>query len=273
MNYGSRNTRVISFSSGKGGVGKTSLVTNLGTLWSRRSRRTLLIDGDWSLGKLGISLGVKPRWTIEKVLSGEISLAEAIVPVESNLFLLASPSGLVGFEELGELERNHLFFELEGLHDQFDFILFDHSSGMQNSVTTFAAAAHQHVVVTTSEPTSYTDAYAIMKVLSQRYSVREFSLIVTMSHDLRESEKIISRFMDITRDQLEVKLKLLDIFAWEPRLSESVRKQKPFIELYPSDGFTGRLSEICDLLEASPISLNSGLRFFYQSFSQRAANG
>lgn len=272
MNYESRNARVISFSSGKGGVGKTSFVTNLGSLWSRKNRRTLLIDGDWSLGKLGISLGVKPRWTVEKVLSGDISLSEAITQVENNLFLLASPSGLVGFEELAEPERNHLFFELEGLHDQFDIILFDHSSGMQNSVTTFAAAAHQHVIVTTSEPTSYTDAYAIMKVLSQRYSVRDFNLIVTMSHDLRESEKIISKFMDITRDQLEVKLKLLKIFCWEPRLSESVRKQKPFTQLYPGDEFTHRLSEICDSLETSPLSLNSGLRFFYQSFAQRVAH-
>jgi len=273
MNYESRANKVISFSSGKGGVGKTSLVSNLGALWSKNGRRTLLIDGDWSLGKLGITLGIKPRWTVEKVLSGTISLSQAIEEVAPNLFLLASPSGLLGFEELGETGRNQLYFELENLHDQYDVILFDHSSGLQNSVTTFAAAAHQHVIVTTSEPTSYTDAYAIMKILSQRFSVREFWLIVTMSQDQGESGKIISKFMDITRNQLDVKLKLLDIFPWEPRVSESIRKQKAFTQLFPQDEFTQKLSQICVRLDESPLTLNTGLRFFYQSSLQRSANG
>jgi len=263
MNEMSQGTRVLSFSSGKGGVGKTSLVTNLGSLWAARGKKTLLLDGDWSLGKLGIAMGVKPRWTVNEVLEGKISLLEAIEKVGQNLYLLASPSGLMGFEELDETARNQLFFELEQLRDQFDLVLLDHSSGLHHSVTTFAAAAHQHVIVTAPEPTSYTDAYAIMKVLSQKYSVREYWLIVTMSHNQPESGKIIDRFMDITRSQLDVRVKLLDIFPWEPRLSEAIRKQRPFIDLFPQDNFTQRLGEICNKLDDFPIRQSHGLRFFY----------
>jgi flagellar biosynthesis protein FlhG len=258
-------TRVLSFSSGKGGVGKTSLVANLGSIWAKAGKKTLLIDGDWSLGKLGIAMGVRPRWTVEKVLSGEIDLAAAVQEVGDNLYLLASPSGVLGFEELDEQTRNQLFFEIEGLRNRFDLILFDHSSGLHSGVTPFAAASHQQVIVTTSEPTSYTDAYAIMKILSQKYSIREFWLMVTMSHSQSESDKIIERFMDVVRSQLEVRIRLLDIFPWEPRLSEALRKQKPFVDIYPGDSFTQKLGEICRKLERSPLTLNHGLRFFYGS--------
>lgn len=264
-------TRVLSFSSGKGGVGKTSIVANLGCIWASQEKKTLLIDGDWSLGKLGIALGVKPKWTIEKVLNGQISLMEAIEKIGENLFLLASPSGVMGFEELDEVCRNQLFFEIENLQDKFDYVLLDHSSGLHSSVTAFAAAAHQHIVVTTCEPTSYTDAYAIMKILSQRYSVREFSLVVTMSHNSLESAQIIERFMDIVRSQLEVNVKLLDIFPWESKLSEAIRKQKPFIQLYPADQFTNRLTQICRKLDKCPNRISHGLRFFYSSTIGRNA--
>ncbi len=80
-------TKVISFSSGKGGVGKTAMVANLGHLWARQEKRVLLVDGDWSLGKLGLALGVQPRWTIEQVLKGEISLKSAVHPINENLSL------------------------------------------------------------------------------------------------------------------------------------------------------------------------------------------
>lgn len=271
MNVSRQGTRVISFSSGKGGVGKTSLVANLGSLWARQEKRTLLIDGDWTLGKLGIAMGVRPKWTIEQVLTGQIELKEAIEPLSEHLFLLASPSGIIGFEELDEKCRNQLFFEIESLQDQFDLILIDHSSGLHSSVTAFAAAAHQHVIVTTSEPTSYTDAYAIMKILSQRYSVRDFSLVVTMSHNTGESNQIMDRFLDIARSQLEVNIKLLDIFPWEPKLGEAIRRQKPFIELFPSENFTRKLSEICRKLEKGSSKLNHGLRFFYSSLIEKSA--
>jgi len=204
-------TKVISFSSGKGGVGKTSVVVNLGCLFASQGKKTLLIDGDWSLGKLSIMLGVQPRWTVEKALRGEITLEETVQPVQKNLSLLASPTGLLGFEEMSETERNQLYFEIESLSDQFDLILFDHGSGVSWGVTQFAAASHQNVIVTTCEPTSYTDAYAIMKILSRRFAVREFSLLVTMSPDHAETARVIERFREMATSHLQIRLSLLDV--------------------------------------------------------------
>lgn len=261
-----KSTKVISFSSGKGGVGKTTVVANLGRLWAARGRKTLLIDGDWSLGKLGITLGVRPEWTIDQVLAGEAHLTEAIQKVSENLFLLASPSGVVGFEELGDAARKQLFYELDQLRGEYDVILFDHGSGMHWGVLQFAAAAHGHVVVTTPEPTSYTDAYAIMKVLSRRFAIRDFQILVTQSHQKTETEKIISRFSDVCRSHLDVRLQILDILPWDARVAESIRRQKLFVDRYPdaelTDALKGALSTLDAGMSRAP-QRSAGLSFFF----------
>lgn len=254
--------KVISFSSGKGGVGKTTLVANLGSLYASQGRRVLLIDGDWTLGKLTIALGVRPKWTVEQVLSGEISMTEAIHPVRENLSVLASPTGVVGLEELDEARRNQLFFEIEGLGDNYDLVLIDHSSGINWGVLQFAAAAHKQVIVTTPEPTAYTDAYAIIKLLRKRFSIRDFSLLVTFSDNRAETAGILDRFTDVVYGNLDVRLRLLDILPWEPRLAECIRRQQPFVERFPSAPLTARLKQVCGSLDRAPVAETHGLRFW-----------
>lgn len=254
--------RVVSFSSGKGGVGKTSLVANMGRLLSKNGEKVLLVDGDWTLGKLRITLGVKTDWTIEQVLKGEMELTKAIARVSENLYLLASPNGSLGFNELTQNQRTQLFFEMEGLEGQFDWILLDHSSGIGQDVLHFAAAAHEHLILTTSEPTSYTDAYAIMKVLSQRFSVKEFKLVVTMSHNLVESWGIIDRFSDVARSKLGVKIKVVDVLDFDPRVSECLRNGDLFVNKYPESILAQKLEKVIYSLCKGSEKQN-GLRFFY----------
>jgi flagellar biosynthesis protein FlhG len=255
--------KVISYSSGKGGVGKTSLVANSGILWAEEGKKVLIVDGDWSLGKMALTLGVKPQWAIHDVLEGKATLKEAIQRVTRNLSLLASPSGVMGFEELTESQRNQLFYELDALQEDYDLILIDHSSGVHWGVIQFAAAAHSHVIVTTAEPTSYMDAYAIMKILSQRFKIRQFQLIVTMSQSMVETQRIIERFIDITQSHLEVSVREVGHFPFEPKLAESLRQQKPIANLYPDSLFIRQLSKVCKTLEKFPTEKGSGLKFYY----------
>ncbi len=254
--------KVVSFSSGKGGVGKTSLVANMGALLARSGKRVLLIDGDWSLGKLKLTLGVKTTWTLDQVLKGEVELKDAISKVSENLYLLASPNGVLGFEELTEIERNQLFFEIEGLEDEYDFVFLDHSSGIGLDVLHFAAAAHEHLILTTSEPTSYTDAYAIMKLLSKRFAVRNFKLMVTMSHNLPESWGIIERFAEVARTKLDVRVKIVDVLDFDPRVSESIRAAKLFVNQFPESVLSRKLEKAVLSLEPE-ARRQHGLNFFF----------
>lgn len=255
--------KVISFSSGKGGVGKTSFVANMGVLWAQQGKKVLVVDGDWSLGKMALTLGVKPQWMINDVLEGKIGLREAVQGVTSHLSLLSSPSGVMGFEELSESQRNQLYYELDALKDDYDLVLIDHSSGVNWGVIQFAAAAHQHVIVTTAEPTSYMDAYAIIKILSQRFKVRNFQLVVTMSQELSETTRIIERFVDITQSHLDVRVLEVGHFSYEPKLAEALRTQKPFVTLFPELAFTQQLVGVCRTLDRLPCERGNGLKFFY----------
>ncbi len=259
-------TRVVSFSSGKGGVGKTTLASNMGKVWARSGRRTLIIDGDWSLGKLGLAYGLRPQWTIQTVLEGERPLSDVVIRVEDGLDLLASPSGVMGFEELTELQRNQLFFELDALGNKsYDRILIDHSSGIHWGVLQFAAAAHQHVIVTTPEPTSYMDAYAIMKLLSKRFAIREFWLIGALCTRMRDAERILGKFLDTARGQLNVRVHMLGLIPWDSRLITSTQTQKIFVDLFPVDAITERFEQIRATLDRSEPSRFHGMQYFFDT--------
>lgn len=253
-------TRVISFSSGKGGVGKTSLVANLGALSAQSGKKTLLIDGDWSLGKLGIVLGTRPTTTLEKVLGGEVPMEQVIHSVRPNLDLIASPSGVDGLEELTEAMRNHLFFELERVVSSYDMVLLDHSSGIHWSVLEFVAACHRPVIVTTPEPTSYTDAYAIMKLLSKRFHVRHFDLVVSQCDSRSGATAIVNRFIEVVRSHLEVRVRLLDIIPRDTKVSDAIQAQQLFVDRYPTHGIRRQLEQILSRLEQTPIEIASRMQ-------------
>jgi flagellar biosynthesis protein FlhG len=259
------SSRVISFASGKGGVGKTALVSNLGHLWANEGKRTLLVDADWSLGKLSIAMGAKPKWTLENVLSGELSLEGAITELKPNLSLLASPSGVLGLEELSPDQRKLLFYELDALGSLYDFILLDHSSGISLGVLEFAAASHQHVIVTTPEPTSYTDAYAIMKILSKRYGINEFWLLITMSRNASDTQSVVARFSNLVQQNLEVKVNFLGAMPWDAEWTESIRKQTPLVEWNAASGSVRHLQDVRKSLANSEPKWDHGLKFFYES--------
>lgn len=257
-------TRVISFSSGKGGVGKTTLVANLGTCYARQGKRTLLMDGDWALGKLGITLGVRPQWTIQSVLREGMSIEKAVHRLDDSLHLMSSPSGLIGFEELSESERNHLYFEIEALCGSYDLILFDHASGLNWNVLQFAAAAHHQVIVTTPEPTAMTDAYAIMKILSKRFRVEEFLLVVTMAAQGENTKTVIGNFIEHACRQLQIQVSLVEVFSFDSQFGEAVRRQKPFLDLFPQSVAAEKFRKLGEKLERKALVYSSGLEFFYQ---------
>lgn len=253
-------------------MGKTTLVANLGSLWAKEGKKTLLIDGDWTLGKLSIAIGVRPKWTVEQVISGEIPLHMAVQKVNDNLFLLASPSGVIGLEQLDGTQRNQLYFDIESLGSEYDLVVFDHASGVDWDVLQFAAAAHQHVIVTTTEPTSYMDAYAIMKILSKRFGIRDFALVVTMSARGSETDQVLGRFTDFVREQLLIRLDLLDVFPWEPALAEAIRRQRPYVGLFPDSNLTSRFGRLCQKIEGAAVHPSGGLRFFHhQNFGYHSS--
>lgn len=226
--------RVISITSGKGGVGKTSITANLAEAFQKMDKRVLVLDADLGLANMDIMLGLNPRYTINHVLRGEKSLDDVIITTPSGFGLLPASSGIQELTELDESQRIFLLNELDTLHDKFDVILIDTGAGISSNVMYFNFAAMERLVVVTNEPTSLTDAYALIKVLSNKYHQKRFKVLVNSARNDDEADRIF-RSLSVVADKY-LDSPSLDYLGWIPYdklLPRSVRKQKMVLKTNP----------------------------------------
>ena len=158
--------RVISVTSGKGGVGKTNVVTNLAMALASAGQKVLVWDADLGLANIDVLLGLKPEFNIQHLLNGEKSLREILVEGPGGFKIMPASSGIQELSHLGEGQKVRLLSELDEYDDDLDYLLIDTGAGISSNVMYFNMAAQERIVVVTPEPTSITDAYALIKVMS-----------------------------------------------------------------------------------------------------------
>lgn len=232
-NIGNR-LRVISVTSGKGGVGKTSIVANLAEAFSRMGKRVLILDADLGLANMDIMLGLNPRYTISHVLSGEKSLEDVIVTTSSGFKLLPAASGIQELTELNDSQRLFLLNELDALNDDFDIILIDTGAGISANVMYFNYAAMERMVVITNEPTSLTDAYALIKILMSKHNQKRFKVLINAAQNHEEADRIF-KSLSLVADRY-LASPSLDYLGWIPydrMLPKAIRRQKPLLMTNP----------------------------------------
>jgi flagellar biosynthesis protein FlhG len=228
-----RGVRVISVTSGKGGVGKSNVVANLAIAMSQQGKRVLLIDADLGVGNIDVLLGLSPHYTLNHVLSGEKRLKEIIVNGPAGIKLVPAGSGVQEYTSLGYLERMRILEELDQLEEEFDIVIIDTEGGISENVTYFNTAAQEIVVVVSPEPTSITDVYALIKLLATRYEERRFKVLVNMVRESREALDVFARLSHVTSRFLDISLDYLGCVLWDDRLVESVKRQRAVIDLFP----------------------------------------
>lgn len=226
--------RVISVTSGKGGVGKTNIVANLAEAIQDMKKRVLILDADLGLANMDIMLGLNPRYTINHVLRGEKSLEDVIITAPGGFKLLPAASGIQELTDLDKTQRLFLLNELDALHDLFDVILIDTGAGISANVMYFNFAAMERVVIVTNEPTSLTDAYALIKVLTNKYHQKRFKVLVNSARNDMEANQIF-KSLSIVADRYLGSLSL-DYLGWIPYdklIPKAIRKQKTVLKLHP----------------------------------------
>jgi len=228
-----RGVRVISVTSGKGGVGKSNVVANLAIALSQLGQRVLLIDADLGVGNIDVLLGLSPHYTLNNVLSGEKRLKDIIVTGPAGIKLVPAGSGVQEYTSLGIHERIRLLDELDQLEEEFDVVIIDTEAGISENVTYFNTAAQEIVVVVSPEPTSITDVYALIKLLATRYDERRFKVLVNMVRDSRDALEVFARLSHVTSRFLDISLDYLGCVLWDERLVESVKRQRAVIDLFP----------------------------------------
>lgn len=264
-----RRIRVISVTSGKGGVGKTSVVANLALALSRLDMRVLVLDADLGLANLDVMLGLNPRYTIDHLLKGEKALDEILISGPGGFKILPAASGIPELTELDNSQRLLLLDELDSLKKRFDILLIDTGAGISSNVMYFNYAAMEKVVVVTNEPTSLTDAYALIKILTSRYKQKRFKVLVNAARNGEEAGKIY-RHLSLVVDQF-LGSPSLDYMGWIPfdrQMPVSVRKQKPVLECFPDAPASLRFLELARTLMNSCVEqdLEGDIRFFRRSF-------
>ncbi len=263
----SSSPRVLSFSSGKGGVGKTNVVTNTALALRKMGYRSMILDADMGLANVDVILGLAPKYNIKHVLSGEKDLNEIILQGPRGVMILPASSGIPELAHLNEAEKLLLLAEMEELADSVDVLLIDTSAGISDTVLYFNMAAQERVIVVTPEPTSITDAYALMKVLSNRHHIKEFSILVNWSHGEQESQRVFKQLSAVT-DRFLGQLSL-DYMGFIPRddaIPRAVRNQRAVLEMFPSSSASKGFMTLAENLisKGRDNYVDGNIKFFWR---------
>jgi flagellar biosynthesis protein FlhG len=271
MMSGKNNLRVLAVSSGKGGVGKTNLVANLSYALSRKNKRVLIFDADVGLANIHIVLGLAPQFNLGHVLSGQKTLREVIVGTPSGVKVLPAGEGIEELTRLDHSVRLTLLEEFDRLSGDFDFLLFDTGAGISSNVTFFCSIAPEVLLIATPEPTSLTDVFALMKVLSRNHGKKHFRLLINMVRSEKEALEIFRNLSNAADRFLPgVSVEYLGYIVSDVCVPKSVREQKPFIELFPYSKVSKCVFDLCEKLinEKVPISGHLGAPFLWQDVFQ-----
>ena len=259
--------RVISVTSGKGGVGKSNIVTNLAYNLARRGLRVLVLDADLNLANVDILLGLTPKFNLHHVFTGEKELREILIEGPAGIRILPASSGIMELADLNENQRLYFLSEMEALETEVDIMLIDTAAGINNNVIYFNLAAQERVVVLTPEPASLTDAYALIKVLSSRHDIKSFRCLINQARSEKEAlavyrklSIVVDRFLDT------LSLDYIGHIPHDSKLPLAVRGQRLVSDLFPdapSSRTFVRLAE--NLAKEPPRRRDDGnIKFFWQ---------
>ena len=225
--------KMIAVSSGKGGVGKTNIVANLGFALSGLGKKTLIMDTDLGLGNLDVLLGITPRYNISHVISGEKSIADILVEGPGNMKILPASSGIQALTHLTHTQMDLISEQMLQIITLFDVVLIDTAAGISSNVLYFNASAHDVCVVVTPDLTAITDAYALIKVLSIQYGISGFGLLVNQVENPEEAREIFNHLELVTRQFLDVSIQFMGHIIKDENIPKGVRSQKMVSEMYP----------------------------------------
>ena len=225
---GQHRPKVITVASGKGGVGKTNVVVNLAVACQRLGEKVLIFDADLGLANIDIIFGLDTKYNIEEIIDGKMDLEEIIVKGPEGVSIIPASSGVQELTRLTEGQKIHLLNEFDILNDKYDMLLIDTSAGVSSNVIYFNLAAEERIIVVTPEPTSVTDAYALMKILFNQHGVKNFYLLMNMVRDEKEASAVFDNLSRVVyRFMRGINLDYAGYIPKDNRLQKAVICRKP----------------------------------------------
>ncbi len=261
--------RIITVTSGKGGVGKTSISLNLSLALAAEGFKVCLFDADLGLANVSILTGIYPEKDIESVITGQNSLKDVMVNDFMGIDIIPGSNGVQKIADLTQTQTGTLISAFLDL-DDYDFFIFDTSAGISAQVLSFCMASHEIILVATCEPTSLTDAYSMLKVLSKYEYQNPIRVIINQVTSGKAAQKAYNRLKQTAGRFLSVPLSPLGIVGADKNVKAAVISQTPFFKLFPEtmatrciQSVTNRLLKRANMVSGMPMELfwDKALRF------------
>ncbi len=245
-NTGNASPKIICISSGKGGVGKTSIAINLAAALAKNSRKVLLIDGDLGLANVDVALGINVRHTIRETVEQGRDPLSLLIEIMPGFHVLPASSGVPEMANLSHEEQVFLANTLEDTIDQFDYVLVDSAAGIGESVLWFNDWSQENIIILSPDPTSMTDAYALIKILHSRYGKKRFNLVINSVKSKKEGREVFEGIKAVLKRFLKIEPDFLGSLPVDNHVVKAIRNQKPFLITYPDSRASIAITEIAD---------------------------
>ena len=264
--------KVISVTSGKGGVGKTNIAVNLGLSLLQINKKVLIIDADLGLANVNVLFNLKSDKTINDLINGNSSVEDILIEGPGGIKILPASSGIFQMSQINDKDQHVLLAHLNSLSSSYDYIIIDTGAGIGRNVLFFNSISHHVVVVVTSEPTSITDAYALIKVLNTKSKIKRFKIIVNQVASSGEGKKIYGALYGVVSKFLTVSLDYLGHIATDRNLQKSVLNQKPVLLYAPSSPSSLCINTIAKRIEdkLTDIPQTGNIQLFWEKMVKNA---
>jgi len=268
-------TRVVSITSGKGGVGKTHTTVNCAIALAQMGRSVAILDADLNLANINVVLGLKPRADLQDVMEGRLKLVDIMLEGPEGIVIIPSASGAKFSCNLDVEHRMLLTEQIEEAARDFDYLLVDTQAGIGSEVMYFNSAASEIVCVINAEPTSLTDAYALIKVLAREYGEREISIVANNVANENIGYAAFSRLENAVARFLRVKLRYLGSVPSDNSVNVAITEQQPVLELFPSSVSSLAFVKVAEKLDEDFFTrrVKGGVQFFFRQLMDASAYG
>lgn len=266
-----KRPKIITVTSGKGGVGKSNFVVNLAITIQRLGKKVLIFDADIGMGNDDVLMGFMPKYNVFDVILNNRDIEEVVVTGPFGVKLLPGGSGLSRLDELTEEQRNRFLNKLSIIED-VDYVIMDTGAGINRSVLGFVACCEDLIILTTPEPTSLTDAYSLLKAVNHFKLKSSAKVVINRVMDEKEAKITFNKFNNAVTSFLKMELDYLGLISEDRKLVQAVRAQEPLVVAYPNCEASQDISRIAknmvgNLKESEGLGVQGLFKRIFNIFS------
>ena len=247
-----KKSRIITVTSGKGGVGKTSVSINLAIQFRLQGKSVIIFDADFGLANIEVMIGAIPKYNLSDLIYRGKDLNDIIMKGPMDIGFISGGSGISGFGDLTKEQLTYLVYKIKELESMADIIIIDTGAGISSAVMDFVVVSNEVILVTTPEPTSITDSYSLLKALNKRddfdKSQNHIKIVANRVRSYEEGANLYNKLNVVVNKFLNFNIEFLGIIENDENMSKEVIQQKPISMAYPNSKGAKSFKKISDTL-------------------------